>query len=879
MKTLRAWMRRLTGMMSNERREKEFASELEGHLQMHVDDNLRAGMTPQDARRDAILKLGGLEMTRQAYRERGTVPFFETLLQDLRFAIRQLRKNPGFACTAVLVLALGIGASVAIFGFVDAALIKSLPYERPPQLVSMFESNQTGPRFHLSYLDYLDWKKLNHVFRSMALYEEDDFMLSTAAGVQQANGIRVSDGFFRTLGVNPVLGLDFNDGDDLASASTTVMLSYTAWQKRFNGRRDALGQTVILNGTPASIIGVLPSNFHFAPGRPAEFWLTIPAAEKCSKQRGCHNFYGIGRLKDGISVAVADAEMKTIAKQLEKQYPDSNRNRGATVISLTDLIFGDIRPILLVLLSGAGLLLLIASVNVASLLLVRAENRKREVALRGALGATPARLIRQFVTEGLLLAAGGSVLGVVSAYAAMQALTRLIPTDRMASMPYLQGIGLNLRVLGFACVISLLAGMIFSLTPLLRLSFRDVNEGLAEGGRSAAGTVWRRFGANLVVIELAAAMILLVGAGLLGKSFYRLLHVDTGLQPENLAMLQIWSTPSAFAKDVQQLDLERKVLDRLTSLPAVKSVTVSSDLPVGDGDGIGTLQFVGRPELGADNEVNDRVVSPSYFATLQARLLHGRYFAETDDSSRPLVAIVNEALAKRYLPAENPLGKRIAFDEKKPLEIIGVVDDIKEGPLDIATRPVVYLPFNQEPDTSFYVIVRTSQNPQWLLVTMAAAIHQISPEIATYNAVTMTDHIHDSPSAYLHRSSAWLVGGFAAMALLLGVVGLYGVIAYSVSQRTREIGVRMALGAQRGSVYRMILSEAGWLAAVGITIGVTCSLAATTLLRSLLFGVHAWDIPTLAIVAAVLAVAALLASYIPARRAASINPVEALRAE
>ena len=867
-------------MFKHRRSTDDFAEEIKAHLELEADELKREGLSEDEAHRKARVEFGNVPAAQERFYLRSRIVWLDNLVRDLKYAIRQLVKNPGFAATAILVLAIGIGASVAIFAFVDAALIKPLPYESPSRLVNLFESNQTGPRFHLSYLDYLDWKRLNHVFSSMAVYEQDDFMLNTATGTQQANGARVSDGFFRTLGVNPALGRDFYDGEDIKSASGTVLLSYAAWQKRLGGRPDVVGQTVTLNGTVASVIGVLPRNFHFAPAGPAEFWLTTDPSTNCNKDRGCHNFYGVGRLKDGISVAAADAEMKTVARQLQKQYPDSNRVRGGLVIPLTDVIVGDIRPILLVLLCGAGLLLLIASVNVASLLLVRSESRKREIAVRGALGATPGRLIRQFMTEGLLLAASGSVLGIASAYAAIQILLKLLPPERLADMPYLYGIGLDARVVVFACVISLAAGALFSLAPMLRLSLVTVRQGLAEGGRNGAGVVWRRFGANLVVIELATAMMLLVAAGLLGKSFYRLLHVEMGIEPENLAMLQVWGPASSYAKDPQQVEMERQVLGRLAGLPGVKSVAVSSDLPVGAGDGIKAIGIVGKPNLGKYLEVNDRLVSSTYFTTLQARLLHGRCFTDTDDASRPLVTIINETFAKRYFPGENPLGSHINFgDGRSPLEIVGVVDDIKEGPLDLATRPAMYMPFLQDPDNSFFVIVRTSQNPRFLLSAMEDAIHEVDPEIATHNGVTMTDHIRDSPAAYLHRSSAWLVGSFAAMALLLGVVGLYGVIAYSVSKRTREIGIRMALGAQRWSVHQMVLREAGWLAIIGIAIGAVCSLAAATLLRGLLFGIRPWDLQTLAGVAAVLGVSALLASYIPARRAASVDPVEALRTE
>ncbi|MGA9672811.1 MAG: ABC transporter permease [Terracidiphilus sp.] len=867
-------------MSKKKRSTDDFAEEIQSHIELEADELKREGLSDGAARQKAKSEFGCVSVARERFYLRGRAVWLDNLVRDTRFAIRQLLKNPGFTATAVLVMALGIGASVAIFAFVDAALIKPLPYESPTRLVNLFESNLTGPRFHLSYLDYLDWKRMNSVFSSFSVYVQDDFMLSTPQGTRQVNGVRVSDGFLRTLGVRPLLGRDFHDGEDLTSASGTVLLTYAEWQNRYGGRPDIVGQSVVLNGTAATIIGVLPREFHFAPAAPGEYLLTIVPGDNCNKQRGCHNFLGVARLKDGVTVAAADAELKTVAAQLEKKYPDTNRNRGANVISLADMIVGDVRPILMVLLSGAGLLLLIASVNVASLLLVRTENRKREIAVRGALGATPGRLMRQFVTEGLALATCGSLLGIGGACAAMQALPRLIPADRIASMPYLQGMGLNGRVLAFALIISAIAGTLFSLTPLLRISFGNLRQGLAEGGRNAAGTLWRRFGANLVVIELATAMVLLVGAGLLGKSFYRLMHVDMGLQPQNLAMVRMSGSAARYSTDTAKVNLQRQVLEKLQGLPGVTSVALSSDVPVGDGDGLSTIAFAEKPSLGDHNEVNDRHVSTAYFATLEAQMLRGRGFADSDDASRPRVTIINQTLAKRYFPNENPLGQHIGSDiSKSPLEIVGVVDDIKEGPLETATHPAMYVPSNQDPGNLFYVIVRTSQAPQSFLPQMDAAIHQVDPGIATYNAMTMDDRIHDSQSAYFHRSSAWLVGSFAGMALLLGVVGLYGVIAYSVGQRTREIGVRMALGAHRDSIHRMVLREAGRLAIAGIAIGLVFSVSAGSLMRELLFGVQAWDVSVLGTVVGVLGAAALLASYLPARRAASVNPMDALRAE
>ena len=804
------------------------------------------------------------------------------LVQDLRYAFRQLRKSPGFACTAVLILALGIGASVAIFGFVDAALIKPLPYPNPNRLVDVTESAAMIPHANLSYPDYLDWKRLNRVFSSMEVYTGGGYLLRTAAGTEPVPGLSVSDGFFRALGIAPRLGRDFYTGEDLPSAPRTVILSYPTWQKRFGGRKDVTGETVALSGIPYAIVGVLPEDFQFALRGNVEFWTTLHASDQCALRRSCHNLNGIGRLKDGVSVEMARAEMKTIARQLELKYPKENRDQGASVLPLSGVIVADIRPILLVLLGGAGLLLVIACVNVSSLLLVRSASRKREIAVRGALGASRGRLIRQFITEGLVLMAAGSWLGLIAADGAIEILTRLISKDMMAGMPYLAGLGLNSHVLLFAGGVSVFAAALFSFAPVVRLPLTKLQEGLSEGGRGYAGTLWRRFAANLVVAELAIAVVLLVGAGLLGKSFYRLLHVDVGFQPDHLATLQVALSDASYPKDEQMVAVERQVISRVASLPGVESAGISTVLPVSFNGNTDWIRFVGRPYSGQHNEVNEREVTSAFFPTLHAKLLRGRYFSDAEDASKPLVVIINQTLANKYFPGEDPIGKRIGDIELTPKsikEIIGVVEDVKDGSLDSETWPAVYYPFNQNPDTYFSLIVRTSEDEKSLLPTLVAAIHEIDPGIGTMNETTMADRINDSPTAYLHRSSAWLVGGFAFLALLLGVVGLYGVIAYSVSQRTREIGVRMALGAQRRSVYQLIMKEAGWLVGAGIAAGLLCSIAAATLIRELLFGVRTWDAATLAAVSAVLASAAMLASYIPARRAAQIDPMVALRYE
>ncbi len=880
MSALGRFARKLTILFSRNRFRSELDEEMAFHREQVEKQFIAGGMSAQEAHYAAMRQIGNVPLLKS---ETHTVVgfSFESVLQDFRFALRQLRKSPGFAVTATLILALGIASSVAIFAFVNAALIKPLPYRDPGSLAILFESIPIGPEFHLSYLDYLDWKRENKVFSALNVFSSQGFMEKTSDGLRQADGARVSDGFFKTLGVVPALGRDFYYGEDHPEAPRTTLLSYSAWQRRYGANPNVLGKTVILDGDTYTIIGVLPRNFSFAKAEPVDFWAIEKPTGGCEKHRGCHNLFGIARLKDGVTFASALADVKSIAQQLEKQYPDSNRDQWGYLRPVNDVFVGDIRPILLTMLCGAGLLLIIASVNVSSLLLVRAESRRHEIAIRGALGASPRRLTRQYATEGLLLAAIATTLAVIGAQASMRTLTTLIPKDMLASLPFLRDIGFDARVAAFTCVLGLLSAALFALMPMARLRLTELREGLSQGGRTAAGMVWRRFGTRLVIVELATATVLLAGAGLLGKSFYRLLHADIGIVPEHVATLQAAGLGERYDKDEKKVAMGHEIVRRVQSLPGVKSVGMTSKLPLEDGDQTTGFRIVGRPYHGEHWEAAYRAVSAGYMPTLQTQLVSGRYFREDDDASRPRVVIINEALAKQYFPGENPVGRQIAFDEteKSRMLVVAVVRDLQEGQLDAAPRAAMYVPFNQDPPNYFAVLVRTSQDERTLLPTLTSTIHEIDPGMAVYAPLTMQQKIHDAPSTYLHRSAAWIVGGFAVMALLLGVVGLYAVIAYSVSQRTREIGVRMALGAERSSVYRLILTEALRFIAVGVGIGLGSSIAAAMLIRKLLFGVKAWDVSTLVVVAAVLAGSALLASYLPARRAASVNPVDALHAE
>ena len=866
-------------------RRNRFHSELDDEMAFHREqaekDFIAAGMPPQQAHFAAMRQFGNATQLRE--QSHGLVAFrWETVAQDLRFALRQLRHDVGFALTAVFILALGMGVSVAIFAFVDAALIQPLPYVAPNRLMDVAENSAMFPRSNLSRADYEDWKRLNHSFSALDAYTGNGYLLHTPSGPEPVIAARVTDGFFATLGVRPMLGRDFRSGEDRPGGAKIAILSYGTWQKRFGSRRDVIGESMTLDGDAYTIVGVLPREFAFAPRATAEFYVPLLDKSECESRRSCHDLFAIGRLRDGVTPQAALEEMKAIAAQLAVQFPGSNQGQGAAVQPLANIILGPIKPVLLTLLAASGLLLLIASVNVASLLLVRSESRRREVAVRGALGATPVRLSRQFITEGLLLAAVGCLAGVVVSKWTMMILTTLIPTSVAANVPFLANVGFHVHSAIFAAAVALLAAGLMALTPILRLSFLDIREGLGDGGRSAAGRFWQRIGANLVVAELSVAVILLVGAGLLGKSFYRLLHVDLGIDPTHLATLQMAAPDKSYPKPEQKVALFREITRRLSALPGVESVGITSNLPIDCNCNTDWIRIVGKPFHGEHNEVDERDVSPAYFDTLKAKLIRGRVFTEDDNASKSQKVVINEALAQKYFPGEDPIGKKIAngsLDPKSLREIVGIVGNIREGGLDDDLWPAEYEAIYFGPGNFISIAVRTTGDEKSILPVLTKTLHSIDPNLGTLGEITMIDQINSTQSALLHRFSTWLVGGFAIIALVLGVVGLYGVVAFSVSKRTREIGVRMALGAQRSTVYKMVMRQAAWITLAGISIGLVCAVGASMLMGKLLFGVQAWDAATLTTVAIVLGSASLAATFLPAYRAASVNPTEALRAE
>jgi macrolide transport system ATP-binding/permease protein len=869
-------------MFRRKRSADDFAEEIKAHLELEADELESEGVSKEDARRKARVEFGNAQTAQERFNLRGRVVWFDNLLHDLRFAVRQLARKPSFACVTFLVLALGIGTCVAIFAFVDAALLEPLPYANPDRIMSVSESDTSLPGWPLSYPDFLDWQALNKSFSSLDVYTGSGYLLGTKTGGEPVHGERVSGGFFRTLGVHPILGRDFDPGEDRPGGPNVTLLSYGAWVHRFGAQPEVVGRTVDLDNQPYTIVGVLPQSFTFALSSNAEFWVPINTLSLHEHSRNFYNFFGIGRLRGGITVQAAQSEIRTISERLQLQYAITGHDLNAGVTPFSEVVVGNVRPILLTLLSGAGLLLLIASVNVSSLVLVRSESRRREIAVRGALGATKARLAKQFVVEGLLLALLGGGAGVLVAATLIKLLARLVPQKMASGMPFLDGAGLNPHTIGFAAAITFLTALLLSVTPMLRISFQQVGAGLHDGDRGAASQLWRRLGANLVVVELAIAVVLLAGAGLLGRSFYRLLHVPIGFDESHLITAEVSVPGTIYGTSEQIVELYREVLRRATSLPGVASAGLTSRLPVQCDCNTDGIKIEGRPDHGEHNEVNERHISASYLRTLKASLIRGRFFTEGDDPSKPGVAVINQTLARQYFPGQDPIGQIIDDDEggrPSTWQIVGVVEDVREGPLDANVAPTEYFPLNQVGEHSFTLAVRTSQDGSALLPELVSTLHQINSNLGVSDESTMIEKIDTTQPALLHRFSAWLVGGFAAMALILGVVGLYGVISYSVSQRTREIGVRMALGAQRGSVYSLITRQAAWLTFAGLSIGLLCSLGTSMLMRNLLFGVQAWDAVTLVLISVLLGVASLAASILPARRAASVNPVEALRAE
>ena len=812
-----------------------------------------------------------------------------TLLQDIRFGLRMLLKSPSVSIVATIALALGIGANTAIFSVVNAVLLRPLPFPDPESLVSLFETNleRGQQRGSHSYPNFLDFRAQNTVFENVASYHGGDFIMTGRGEPVRLEGSVVTANLFPLLGIQPILGRTFlPDEDKPTETGRVVVISHQLFQQRFGGDPSIINQRITLDGISFTVIGVMPASFEFPiQNNPVELWTTIAGdasgSEPITTQRGAHFLAVIARLKHGVTKDQAQAELTTIASRLEQQYPDTNTRRSLRLEPALTALVGDVRPALLILLGAVACVLLIACANVANLLLARATSRHKEMAIRSALGASRVRVIRQLLTESVLLSLLGGGIGLLLAVWWSDLLVALGKED----IPRAVHVGIDWRVLGFTLGVSLLTGLIFGLAPAFHSSKTELVESLKEGARGTSEGGRRNQVRNvLVVVELAIAVILLVGAGLLMQSLWRLQKVNSGLQPENVLTFNVLLPEVKYNSDKQAqfyVDLKQ----RLESTPGVQSASVILPLPLsGDRFGI-SFEIDGRPLPPKDHPSADFFAAGvGYFKTMGIPILKGRDFEDRDKHGSTPVIIITDTFARQYFPNEDPIGKRIKpgigtyENEDNPMrEVIGVVGDIRNRSLNTEPKPAYYVPQTQVPFSQLVVVVKTTGEPHSLISAATKQVAAMDQDIPLFIVKSMPEYLSSSVAA--PRFSTTLLAIFAAVALVLTIVGLYGVMSYSVAQRTNEIGIRLALGAQSRDVLLMMVRQGGMLILLGLAIGLAGAFALTRLIASLLFGVTAKDPITFGAVAVLLAIVALLACYIPALRATKVDPMDALRCE
>ncbi|MFI5094334.1 MAG: ABC transporter permease [Candidatus Acidiferrales bacterium] len=805
------------------------------------------------------------------------------LLQDVRYAFRLLAKNPGFTAIAILTLALGIGANTAIFSVVNGVLLRPLPFRDPSRLVLIAEKS-SFPVISTSYENYMDWRDQSHSFESMEATRGGAITLTGAGEPERLNVQMATAGLFPMLGINPHIGRTFLPEEDRAGGAPVVLLSYGLWQRRFGGSQDIIGKAINLDSQPYTVVGVLPSGFQIL--QPADVFLPfMPWARTLPDDRNWHpGIIPLARLKPGVSRAQARAEMVGITKRLEQQYPDYNTGTSADVVGLQDQIVRNSRPALLLLLGAVSFVLLIACVNVANLLLARAASRGREVAIRAALGAGRGRIVRQLLTESVLLSLAGGLLGVLMASAALGPLLKLAA----GSVPQGAPIGLDPSVLAFTAGVSLFTGVLFGIMPAMRTAKLDLRKALNEGSRGAtAGPGQHRLRGALVAMEIALAMLLLVGSGLLLRSFSRLQEVPPGFQPDHLLVADIPLSQTTYAKPEDRYQFFDRLVERAKSLPGVRSAAAASFLPVSGGGSIIHFNITGRPPKSPHEFVaaGYRTITPNYLETLGVPLLQGRLFTQADNEKAPAVVVINAAMVHTFFPNENPLGKRLQLgalpeQEVPTMEIVGVVGDVRPG-LGIDPQAEMYLPYRQAdlvlPVFQLSLVMRTAGDPVLQTSALRSALAQIDPNQPLVKVRTMEENM--ATTVAQPRFRAWLIGIFAMLALVLAGVGVYGVMSYAVTQRTSEIGLRVTMGAQPQDVFHIIVGEGLRLSLLGVGIGLVTALALTRLLQSFLFGISAYDPLTFVGVSVLLTLVALAASFFPARRATRVDPLVALRYE
>ena len=804
-------------------------------------------------------------------------------LHDVRYALRMLLKRPAFTVTVVLTLALGIGANTTIFSAIDAVLLNPLPYKDPDRLMVVWETNkQLGPelwdRNEATIGNFLDWRSRNHVFEQMGSLFYTDMNLSGSGEPQRIKSCVVTTNFFQVLGVQPMLGRSFLPEEETPGVPHSVIISHDLWQRLFNS--DPNLRSLTLNGRPVAVSGVMPPGFElqFPTSVRVDMWvpMTIDSGEP---DRSTNFLYTLGRLKQGVSREQAQTEMNLIAGQLQQQYPETNAERGVRVVPLHKQVVGNIESYLYMLFAAVGFVLLIAGANVAGLLLARVTARDKEVAIRMALGASRWRLMRQLLTESVILSTLSGLLGLLLAYGGVKLLVALTPPE----VPRLREIGLHVPVFLWTLAISIATGLVFGLAPALQASKPDLNKALKENSGQNTGSFRRsRLRSVLVVSEVAVALLLLVGAGLMTRSFIRLQQVDPGFEAKNVLSMYI-ALPTQKYRRTQTNIFYDQLIERVKNLPGVTSVAGIDPLPLSNHNVTTSFLVEGAPVVSlADRpDAGQRVVTPGYFQTMGIPILKGRSFTEQDRANTSSVIIVNEALAHRYWPNQDAIGKRLGFEDdvSKQVwrEIVGVVGNVRHKALETEATPEVYLPYQQRPGSFMNLVVRTTSDPTSMIPAIRSQVFSLDKDQPVADIMTMQQRLDRSVAS--RRFVMVLLAGFSVLALMLAAVGIYGVMAYLVIQRTQEIGVRMALGAQRRDVLKLVVGKGMALAIVGTAIGLVASLGLTRLMRSLLFEVTATDWLTFVIVSMVLLVVALLACYIPARRATKVDPLIALRYE
>ena len=819
-----------------------------------------------------------------------------TLKQDFRYGLRMLRKSRGFTAVAVITLALAIGANTAIFSVLYPALLRPLPYRQPDRLVTLGENRPQSPccSYLSSYPDYLDWKRTAKSFESLAGFFDDSFILTGNGDPKTIFSAMVTPNFFSTLGVKPLLGRDFVAGEDLPEGPgpAVAILSYDFWRSDFAADPHVIGRTIRLDNKPVTVVGVLPRDFEFAPEGSALLWVPLHPNPYTATARNLRWLNVIGRLAPGVSLEQARAEMQGIDAQLAQEYSRQNASVFVTLGSLRDEIVGNIRPLLLILFGAVSFVLLIACANVANLLMTRAIDRRREFAVRAALGASRFHLLAQLLTESLLLSALGAILGVLGAIVGVRLLVGAIPEAQLQSMPFLADAGINFPVLGFVCGITVLTAILFGVGPGLAVPQTPLSEVLKDESRGGTSGAHARLRNVVVIGEIAMSMVLLIGGGLMLQSLRKLLKQDPGFDPQHLLTFGVNLPGLSYPRtkvwpfaNPSGLRFEHEFVERLRNLPGVQGVSAVSGLPVTENRSSNRFVVEGRTTTeGQEEACISRRVGADYFAVMKIPLIAGRVFTASDTPDAPPVAIVNQAWAKRYAGGQDPIGQRVrlTFSPNEPFrQIVGVIGDVAEDSLAAPPPPVMYFPLDQDSGYTIFLgyVIRSRQDPAALVSSARAVLRGLDPQLAIVQPRSMEQIVNQSPAVFLRRYPFYLIGSFATLALVLAMIGLYGLISYSVLRRTREIGIRLALGAQREDILRLILRQGVIATLIGVGIGLVAGLASTRVMASLLYGINSGDWIIFAGVAVFLAAIAITASYIPARRATQVDPMVALRNE